>query len=308
MDNLTHTLVGLALGQAGLARRFGKGTTLALIIASNLPDIDALWSFTQGRESLLMRRTFTHGVLGLPLLSLAAALIFSRFYPNLNWKTLFWLNLGAMALHVFMDLLNSYGVVLLYPFSLQRFELSWVFIIDPIIWLVLLLALLFRYLPTGAASLETMSQLSLALLALYIGMCGYGQKRSESVLQQVVKDKELHPSFTYVFPEVFGCWRFRGVIKEQDKYGMYLINLFRGSAELKYETTTDEDKPEVLAVRETKEAKKLEWFFKAPVWKIDDVAAAGGEKRKEVTVTDLRFRSLVIDRGSSHFTFRFGTT
>ena len=40
MDNLTHSLIGAALGQAGLKRKTGLAMP-ALIIAANLPDIDA---------------------------------------------------------------------------------------------------------------------------------------------------------------------------------------------------------------------------------------------------------------------------
>ena len=40
MDNLTHTLAGVAMARAGLADRWGRGTTLVMAIASNLPDVD----------------------------------------------------------------------------------------------------------------------------------------------------------------------------------------------------------------------------------------------------------------------------
>ena len=39
MDNLTHTLFALTLARTPLARA-GRGTTAALILASNAPDID----------------------------------------------------------------------------------------------------------------------------------------------------------------------------------------------------------------------------------------------------------------------------
>lgn len=43
MDNVTHTMLGVALARAELAQRLGKGTTLVMVVASNLPDVDALW-------------------------------------------------------------------------------------------------------------------------------------------------------------------------------------------------------------------------------------------------------------------------
>src|SRR5690349_11617106 len=61
MDNVCHTLVGAALGEAGLKR----GTRLGLVtlmIASNLPDLDVL-VFLTSTPSVAFRRGWTHGVL-----------------------------------------------------------------------------------------------------------------------------------------------------------------------------------------------------------------------------------------------------
>ncbi len=54
MDNLTHSLAGALLGQMGLKRLTGRAMP-TLIIAANLPDIDAVATLL-GRESLAIRR------------------------------------------------------------------------------------------------------------------------------------------------------------------------------------------------------------------------------------------------------------
>ena len=66
MDNLCHTLIGAALGEAGLKRttRFGNAT---LMIASNLPDVDVL-VFATATPSVAFRRGWTHGILADALL------------------------------------------------------------------------------------------------------------------------------------------------------------------------------------------------------------------------------------------------
>ncbi|MBI4051940.1 MAG: metal-dependent hydrolase, partial [Elusimicrobia bacterium] len=89
MDNLTHTLLGVNLANAGLSRHFGNGTVLILAIASNLTDLDAVWSFMKGGDSFLDRRMLTHSLVGFPLLAVLAAFLFYRRYPHLSWKTLF---------------------------------------------------------------------------------------------------------------------------------------------------------------------------------------------------------------------------
>ena len=66
MDNLTHSLIGALLGQMGLKKKTGLAMP-TLIIAANLPDIDAGCAI-YGIESLSMRRGISHGPIALILL------------------------------------------------------------------------------------------------------------------------------------------------------------------------------------------------------------------------------------------------
>jgi inner membrane protein len=144
MDNLCHTLVGAALGEAGLKRRtrFGNAT---LMIASNLPDIDVL-VFATGTPSVAFRRGWTHGILAdallPPLLTGVILFVASRRpaasrEPSIRPMQLLLLSYIGVILHVSMDLLNTYGVRLLMPFSQQWFYGDVLFIIDPWLWLAL---------------------------------------------------------------------------------------------------------------------------------------------------------------------------
>ena len=73
MDNLTHSLLGAALGQAGLKRKTGLAMP-ALIIGANLPDVDAACFFwLEGTEHLGFRRGITHGPLAMLLLPVILA-------------------------------------------------------------------------------------------------------------------------------------------------------------------------------------------------------------------------------------------
>ena len=54
MDNLTHSLAGALLGQMGLKKLTGRAMP-TLIIAANIPDLDAIASVL-GTESLAIRR------------------------------------------------------------------------------------------------------------------------------------------------------------------------------------------------------------------------------------------------------------
>lgn len=81
MDNLTHSLAGAMLGQMGLKRKTGLAMP-TLVIAANLPDIDAVAVLLGGHHHLALRRGITHGpiaMLVLPIILWALMLWFDRW-------------------------------------------------------------------------------------------------------------------------------------------------------------------------------------------------------------------------------------
>ena len=72
MDNVSHTLTGWALSRAAGSRR-PPGTTLALVLASNLPDIDIVLQARSDAAYILFHRGLTHSLVGLVLLPLTLA-------------------------------------------------------------------------------------------------------------------------------------------------------------------------------------------------------------------------------------------
>lgn len=144
MDNLTHSLVGALIGQMGLKRKTGLAMP-TLIIAANIPDIDAVATLLGGHQHLAIRRGITHGPIAmvvLPLLLWAIMLAWGKWRPNEKRLPVHrgWLlalaYVGCLS-HPLFDWFNSYGIRLLEPFSSQWFYGDTLFIID--LWLYLLL-------------------------------------------------------------------------------------------------------------------------------------------------------------------------
>jgi inner membrane protein len=184
MDNLCHTLVGAALAEAGLRRR----TRLAvptLLIGANLPDLDVLSYLRDPLFALTFRRGWTHGILALmvlPPLLTGAMLAWSRLVGArhkalpVDPRALLLLSAIAVGSHALLDLLNTYGVRLLMPFSGRWFYADTLFIIDPWLWLLLaggtILSWLGRRRGRSHAQAARPAQLALAVAAVYIAGMG----------------------------------------------------------------------------------------------------------------------------------------
>lgn len=146
MDNLCHTLVGAALGQAGLKHRTALGMA-TLVIGANLPDLDAI-AVPLG-HSLEWRRGWTHGVpalLVLPVLLTLAMLAWDRWFRREDGTrpitavrpgpTLLLAYIGVWS-HPVLDWMNTYGMRWLMPLRDVWYYGDTLFIIDPWLWLVL---------------------------------------------------------------------------------------------------------------------------------------------------------------------------
>ena len=164
MDNLTHSLFGVTLARTPLGRA-GRGTTAALLLASNAPDVDILATAGGGVKYLEWHRGMTHGPLGIVGLGVvAAALVWigRREYdrrrppedariplePGASFGMLVAISIIGVLLHVLMDLPTSYGTRLLSPFNWHWFAVDWMPIVDIYLLMALVIGLLGR--PTPA--------------------------------------------------------------------------------------------------------------------------------------------------------------
>jgi inner membrane protein len=214
LDNLTHSLVGAVLGRAGL-KRLTPYAMPALIISANLPDIDSWIARPLGMEPIAFHRGFTHGVGGLatlPFLVAAMFLMLERLHPSKGGPVRFWPLLlvcfaGGLS-HSILDLMNSYGIRLLEPFSPERFyEDSW-YIVDPTIWLILILGLEFSWRAERLGRDWTMPALvSLSALVGYGAINFAISKHSEALTRTELASRGIEPTLVVANPRLLTFWR-----------------------------------------------------------------------------------------------------
>ena len=195
MDNLAHTLAGLAIAEAGLRGKAALGAT-TLAIAANLPDIDALiYFFGDGPDALAFRRGWTHGILAMVVLPILLAMAMrgvTRFrqsrpdMPAASWRWLIILSAVGVWSHPLLDLLNTYGVRLLMPFSNRWFYGDALFIIDVWLWLVLVVGIFLsrRRALRLRPHPERPARTAIALLAMYIIAMAVSSRTGRSLVEQ----------------------------------------------------------------------------------------------------------------------------
>jgi inner membrane protein len=146
MDPLTHTATGVLLARAGLDR-FTPRATLICVVAANIPDIDIVTA-SSSTHYLNYHRHLTHGLAAVPFMGALAVLIaegLARLFRQ-RGEPLPWLSAWAVATlvalsHPLLDLMNAYGIRLALPFSGAWQSLDILFVIEPIIWLILSIAI-----------------------------------------------------------------------------------------------------------------------------------------------------------------------
>ena len=164
MEPVTHFLTGACIGRSGLNRKTRYATVVA-VLAAEAADLDVLWGFAGPVEELKHHRGFTHTFLGAPVV---AGLVFGVFWlvhlwrerrrnrsatqdakaptarprQPVHWGWLYLTALIAALSHILLDWSNNYGVHPFFPFNDRWYAGSFEFIYDPVVWAILLLALI----------------------------------------------------------------------------------------------------------------------------------------------------------------------
>jgi hypothetical protein len=186
LDNLTHSLFAITLGRTPLGRA-GRGTTAALLLASNAPDIDAISAIGGAPNYLVWHRGPTHGPLGIVGLGVLTAGIVRAAYkylPRRHRTTEGEAPFGMLVIvsivgglcHVLMDLPTSYGLRFLAPFRWDWFALDWLPIVDVYLLAVLAAGLIFGR--TSADARRRNAAIALLLMATNYGVRGAAHHRA----------------------------------------------------------------------------------------------------------------------------------
>lgn len=298
MDNLCHTLVGAALGEAGLKHRTPLATA-TLLMGANLPDVDAFtYAFAAGPTALAFRRGWTHGVVAMVVLPIALAGAMGTWdravrrrgrpdAPPARWGPLLLLAFVSVLSHPLLDFLNTYGVRFLYPFSNRWFYGDALFIVDVWVWGALALGITFgRFRKRrGAPRVETPARVAIAVVLAYISAMLVSSAAGRTVVQRAAEHAGVAVKRVLVAPLPLDPFRRMVLVEEPRAYRLGTLEwLPRPDVSFAPVVlpTNDDDPASVAAVR-TPDGRKFMVWSRFPYF---NVRRGGGE----VTITDARYR------------------
>jgi inner membrane protein len=156
MDPFTHLLTGACLARTGFNRKAAYATAV-MVVAADLPDIDTLWAIRGPVAAFQHHRGWTHTFLGVPFEAAAVvgvAWLWHRWRSHtvrpsdnrkppaapVRWAWLYVCALVALLSHLALDWTNNYGLRPFFPFDPRWYAGSFVFIFEPVMFALLLMA------------------------------------------------------------------------------------------------------------------------------------------------------------------------
>jgi len=228
VDPLTHALASYSLRRAAFPR-LPRPATIAMLVAGTIADIDLSSAYFGPSAFLNFYRTYCHSVLAALLLSLLVTLPFllrkrGSTEQQVSPLPVFFAALAAAVFHLLMDVCQSAGVELLWPFSARRFALDWVAHSD--LWIVgiLLAGILFPALSRlvteeiGAKSKgprgKVGASLALAAVILYVVLRAVLHANALAAMESRTYRGEL-PRKAAAFAESGSPSRWHGIVETE---------------------------------------------------------------------------------------------
>jgi membrane-bound metal-dependent hydrolase YbcI (DUF457 family) len=145
MDTITHGIVGALIGKGYFSERNGRVATFAAAAGAMFPDLDVVEEIFSRDPLAIVKyhRGITHSFIALPFFAAILAWITRAGFAQLkkkfavlsdvespSWIVLFLIYAIAIASHIILDAMTSFGTRIWDPFSQQRVAWDLLFIID----------------------------------------------------------------------------------------------------------------------------------------------------------------------------------
>jgi inner membrane protein len=294
LDTLTHVVTGVCIAGSLPRTVRGQDASVIVVAASLLPDLDVLSSLSEPATAALNRHLLTHSLVGIALLSVGFGTLAWLLSRRLGWFVNVMLIGLGVTVHVALDLINAYGVALLYPWTEDRFELPLSFILNPVMTGILLAGAIAVFVARNPAWAARSSRAALLVASCYLVLC-YGL-RIEAERLMVAQTPPVPDKSTYILPELGSPLQWKAIQPEGSDYRQVVVYPLSGRLVDAGTVRSTPNAPLAAAARATETGRKIEAFFQTPVWL---------EHQDTVIAYDLRFRFASIGNEWDPFGFCF---
>jgi len=220
MDPLTHAISGAALARAFPASPLPAKQLFFLVLLTMSPDADIVLRFFSETLYLTHHRGLTHSILLIPLWGWLIFSLSSRRIKESPYMP--WLIGAALLMHILLDLITTFGTMILAPLTDWRASLDLVFIIDPFFSALILVPLLLGLI--WKKQNRKFGVLSLVL------MCGYLALTFSNQQQAIELARKAHPDATSfnAMPLAFSPYHWQLIAIYPDRYARASVNLKPG--------------------------------------------------------------------------------
>lgn len=183
MDTGSHLLLGVTL--AGLAHAtpivahdpaLGQALMIATVVGSHAPDFDTVARLRGISAYIRFHRGITHSIPALFIWPFVISLSLAGAFGLMgNFGVLYLWTLLAVVFHVFLDMLNAYGVQCIRPFSRRWIHLDVLAIFEPLLFAVHTVAAVWWLAFGGDAAI--LFPAAYGITFLYIGIRAWQHRR-----------------------------------------------------------------------------------------------------------------------------------
>jgi inner membrane protein len=304
MDNITHTLVGVLLGQMGLKRQ-SRFAMAACVLGANAPDIDVFAPLLLPVDGIQFHRGPIHSVFAWPVLAAAIVAILwlvdrlrrapPDAVPFRGWP-LFGVALIAIGSHLFLDWLTTYAIALLAPASWRWSSGNAIFIIDWVYWILMIAGISWsasRW-RRGAENPGRPAQIAGVIMLGYIAFNLGESARLEQATAERLRVRGIEPALVVASPPPLAFWNRRLLWRSADRWGSGAYDMNQGLTLDPASHPTNLDDPRLAAAaRRDQHVRAFLVWSRMPVVVSEDGKAY---------LTDQRFfgRTIRIGRRSSN--------
>ena len=224
MDSITQAALGAAIGEAVLGKKIGnKGMALGAVVAT-LPDLDIIFLplFNQVQR-ISIHRGYSHSIVGVFLLSLLLAWLFSKWKKLGEVSKSRWFAFSFLATftHILLDSFTTFGTQLFLPFSDYRVAFDSITIIDPLYTLPLLIGVLVGlFYKRSNTTRRRLNAAGLIISSAYLSFTLINKQHVNGIVETALEKQGIEYESCLTIPVSAGNLLWYGVAKTNN--GLYL--------------------------------------------------------------------------------------